>query len=68
MCVFVTTTTNNGAKSKGKNPFWIKKATAEKKVLFDDDSDDDNDWDDDGNYEYHDHYRFFFFDFFVFAL
>ena len=43
MCV----TTNNGAKSKGKNPFWIKKATAEKKVLFDDDDSDDGDSDDD---------------------
>ena len=34
---------NNGAKSKGKNhKFWIKKATAEKKVLFDDDDDSDD--------------------------
>ena len=39
---------NNGAKSsKGKNhKFWIKKATAEKKVLFDDDDSDDSDDDD----------------------
>ena len=41
---YVCVTTNNGAKSKGKNlPFWIKKATAEKKVLFDDDDSDDDD-------------------------
>jgi len=40
---------NNGAKSKGKNhnKFWIKKATAEKKVLFDDDDDSDDSDDDD---------------------
>ena len=39
---------NNGAKSKGKNhKFWIKKATAEKKVTnFDDDDSDDSDDDD----------------------
>ena len=40
---YVCVTTNNGAKSKGKNPFWIKKSDGRKKVLFDDDDSDDDD-------------------------
>ena len=43
MCVLIMKRANE----KGKNPFWIKKATAEKKVLFDDDDSDDSDDDND---------------------